>query len=60
MRGSASASAVPSTQAIRALLTPITRLFLSGSVIVGSESASPNHLVEKPSQLSTWRPPLKA
>jgi hypothetical protein len=31
-----------------------------GSVIVGSLSASPNHLTEKPSQFSTWRPPLKA
>ena len=36
----------------------ITRLFRKGSVIDWSASASPNHFVEKPSQMSTWRPPL--
>ncbi len=60
IRESPSARAVPRTQAISALLMPIIRLFFSGSVIVGSARASPNHLVEKPSQLRTCRPPLNA
>ena len=60
IRGSASASPLPSTHATSAFRSAIRRLFRNGSVIVGSLSASPNQRVENPSQLSTWRPPLNA
>src|SRR5688500_16300321 len=60
MRETASASAVPSTHDTAAVPSPMTTLLRSGSVIDGSDSASPNHFVEQPSQLSTCRPPLKA
>jgi hypothetical protein len=60
IRGSASASIVPSTHATTALPAAISTELRSGSVIVGSRSASPNHRVENPSQISTCRPPLNA
>ena len=59
-RGSARASIVPSTQATTALPAAIITELRSASVIASSWSASANHFVEKPSQTSTCRPPLKA
>jgi hypothetical protein len=60
MRDSPRARSVPRMHATIALAVAITMLFSRACLMSSSRRAAPNHLVEKPSQRSTRRPPLNA